>query len=291
MIPADMNYMDRESIQTVGVLLNGIANPFLSCMLNVVQTELDKRRYTMLLQQVEQNVDEIDAAAALVREKNPRGLIFLGGSFHQNTGKLAHLGIASVMVTGTIQKDVSRENFSSVTIDDYQAGYDLAVRIYDAGHRKIAVIGHIRADFGVSRLRIDGFTHALRERGVIFGHETTAYAGEYTMRGGYNAAVQLIQKTKVTCIFCVSDLIAIGAMRALHDCRMSVPGDVSVIGFDGIDEGRYFVPSLATVKQPDAQMALEAVDILMNRLEQEKPNEHRVCVPEFLEGESFRSFV
>lgn len=276
-----------ESLRAIGVVIKGFTNPFFTRMLAVIQSELEMLGYIMLLHRVDPDMDEMDAAAILTREKKPLGLIFLGGNFIWQSDKLSRLQIPAVMATSTIQKGVRRDNFSSVTIDDYKAAYETAERVYEAGHRKIVAIGHNEADRSVAKLRVDGFSAALRGHGLDFHKEQIGYAGDYTMSGGYEAIKQLAARLDFTCAFCVSDLIAIGVMRGLHDCGLRVPEDVSVVGFDGIDMGRFTIPTLATVLQPDELMAHEAVGILMGILEGGETHEHRLYETAFHHGESF----
>lgn len=280
--------LKRESLKAVGVIVKGFTNPFFTQMLDIVQSELDEQRYLMLLHQVDPDQNEIDAAISLFKEKKPRALIFMGGNFQQRRDKLAMLDVPFVMATITINTDVDRSSFSSVTIDDYAEAYSAIDRVCKAGHRNVAAVGFAFDDKSVSRLRISGFRQALRDNGCDDGDDRITYAGEFSMEAGYHAAARLLRQTSFTCLFCISDMLAIGAIRAIHDAGYRIPEDISVIGFDGINAGRYSIPSLATVKQPDEEMAHESVKILMNYLRKGTPHEHKIFKAEFLEGESFK---
>jgi LacI family transcriptional regulator len=88
----------------------------------------------------------------------------------------------------------------------------------------------------------------------------------------------------------VSDALALGAIRGIYDYGLRVPADVSVIGFDGIEAGRFSVPSLATMRQPREEMAHRSVEILLRRLRPDSLPEHEVFEAAFVEGESFRPY-
>lgn len=282
--------LKRESLKAIGVMVKGFTNPFFTRMLDVIQNELTERHYLMLLHQVGPEQDEVDAAISLVKEKKPRGLIFLGGSFRQRREKLALLGVPFVTATITIHKNVDRAAFSSVTIDDYAEAYAVADRICKAGHKKAAAIGFHSSDMSISRLRIDGFRQALIDNNCYNGEECVAYTEEFTMTAGYNAAKQLLERSNFTCLFCISDTLALGAIRALHEDGYHIPSDISVVGFDGIEAGRFSVPSLATVEQPGTEMAMESVRIILNRLHKDSPHAHKIFPARFVEGESFKPF-
>lgn len=280
--------LKRESLKAIGVIVKGFTNPFFTRMLDIIQNELQERHYLMLLHQVDPNQYEIDAALSLVKEKKPRGLIFMGGNFQQRPDKLALLDIPFVMATITINEGVDRAAFSSVTIDDHAEAYRVTNRICKAGHREVCAIGFTPDDKSISQLRVEGFLQALRDNGCPSGEDRVAYAGEFSMGAGYRAAKQLLGRSRFTCLFCISDLLALGAVRAIYEAGFNVPRDISVIGFDGIDSARYSIPSLATVKQPEEKMAHTAVSILMNRLQKSSAHEHLVFEASFQEGESFQ---
>ena len=278
--------LKRESLKAIGVIVKGFTNPFFAKMLEIIQNELQECHYSMLLEQIDPNQDEIDAAISLVKEKKPRGLIFMGGNFMQRHDKLAMLDIPFIMVTITINEGIDRSAFSSVTIDDYTEAYRVTDRICKAGHVEVCAIGFTPEDRSISHLRIEGFQQALRDNGCL-AEDRLAYAGEYSMEAGYNAAKQLLSRSRFTCLLCISDLLALGALRSVYDAGYKVPQDISVVGFDGIDNAKYSIPSLATVKQPNVKMARTAVSILMNRLKKSAANEHLIFEADFQVGESF----
>lgn len=281
----------RESLKAVGVIVKGFTNPFFSRMLEIIQSELQTRHYLMLLHQVAPDQDELGAALSLVKEKKLRGLIFLGGNFMQSPDKFAMLDIPLVMATITINEGIDRTAFSSVTIDDYAEAYRVTDRICKAGHKEVCAIGFLPGDRSISRLRIEGFRQALRDNGCRAGGDRLAYAGEFSLSAGYNAAKQLLARLEFTCLFCISDLLALGAIRAVYEAGYRVPQDISVVGFDGLENANYSVPSLATVKQPREKMAHAAVSILMNRIQKSAAHEHLVFEADFQEGESFARLI
>lgn len=283
--------LKRESMKAIGVVVKGFSNPFFMEMLTVIQKELEQNRYTMMLHQIDPRQDEVDAAISLYKEKKPRGLIFMGGNFEHTRDKLALLDVPYMMLTITMQKNVDRTSFSSVSVDDYRAAYDITRHIIKSGHRHLAAISSNADDISISRLRIDGFRQAMIESGLEFDDGCVSYAGAFTRMAGYNSAKHLLERRDISCLFCISDLIALGAIRAIHDSGRSVPDDISVIGFDGVDEGRYSIPSLASVKQPDKKMAHMSVKILLDHIRNGSEHKHLTFETTFSEGESFKPYI
>lgn len=281
--------LKRESMRAIGVIVKGFSNPFFNPMLTIIQEELRKNRYTMLLQQVDTDKNELAAAIALCKEKKPRALIFMGGNFKHAPESLAKIDLPYIMLTTTMNQNVNRHCFSSITIDDYCAAYEISDRICKAGHKNIAAISSHWDDISISSLRVNGFVQALKDNGVDFDAKQIAYAGEFSRQAGYDAAKHLLQQKQYSCIFCISDLIALGAMRAVYDLGFKLADEVSIVGFDGLEEGRYAIPSLATVKQPREEMAYCCVELLFSLLRKNTEHEHVLFDTEYVAGESFKA--
>lgn len=279
--------LKRESMKAVVVIVKGFYNPIFTSMLGIIQQELEHNNYIMILSQVGTNQDEVEAAISLCKEKKPRGLIFMGGNFSHTRDKLAALEVPFVMLTISMHKNVDRETFSSVTVDDRAAGYSVAKLAFENGHHKLAAIGSRADDRSISRLRIEGFREFLEEHELPNEDSQIAFAGEFSYKAGYEAAQALLKNADFSFMFCISDILAFGAMRAIHDEGLRIPEDISVLGFDGIEEGKYFIPSLATMKQPESEMAHESVRILLGHIRSGAKHKHLLFNPVFSSGESF----
>jgi DNA-binding LacI/PurR family transcriptional regulator len=148
---------------------------------------------------------------------------------------------------------------------DHSLGSRLATRhLIALGHTRIAgLLGH--KPHRSSKLRRKGWLAELREAGLEPG--PTRHT-PWTPDGGYDATKELIKTSagKFTAIFAANDLIAMGALLALHDSGIAVPGGVSVVGFDNMPEGRFFHPPLTTATSDFDVMARESLDILFARI-------------------------
>lgn len=281
--------LSREPVNAIGVVIKGFDNPFFQKMLGILQTQLDLRQYTMLLHPIDPHTDEIEAGIAFLKEKKVRGLIFLGAAYTQSPIRLAQLNVPFVIATIALEQSVDQKLYSSVAIDNYAEIYTAAKTICNSGHQKIAAIGDFPGDNSISELRIRGFQDALSTNGISVSRESIAVTQEFSMAEGYRAARELLSKERYTCLFCMADVLALGAMRAIQDMGLSVPGDVSVIGVDGIEAGKFSCPRLATVEQPAEQFASESLRILMDMVENSAQNRHLLFPTNLYLGESFRA--
>lgn len=291
----DYNYVPNNSARnlkrihsnTIGVLIKGITNPLFSRMIKVIEKKIIENKCTMLLHQVDSFGDEIDAALELCKEKRLQGLIFLGGNFEHSDEKWTELKVPFVLSTITASDRLKQKVCSSVTINDFQESYQAVSYLCKMGHRNIALLAASKHDQSISKLRLEGYCKALEEHGIPLRQEYIFYSDELTMQTGYAAASELIHRhPELTCIFCISDLMAIGACKAVFDSGKKVPEDYSVMGFDGLDYAQFYNPTITTVKQPADQIALESVNILFDMIQDKKLSRHKVFKADLIEGNS-----
>jgi LacI family transcriptional regulator len=131
-----------------------------------------------------------------------------------------------------------------------------------------------------SASRFDGFRRAMAGRGA----HRPAYHSDFTTAGGRRVGEQIIAAGKVPrALVCANDQTAIGAIAALRQAGLAVPGDVAVTGFDGIQLGRHLRPGLTTVVQPMAALGDTAVTMLTDRIDGAAPPQRTVELPVRLE--------
>jgi len=127
------------------------------------------------------------------------------------------------------------------------------------------------------------------ESGISFERERCYEPAKFSAEAGYDSARRLLERApEITAVFALSDTVAIGAMRAAKDLGLSIPDDLSVIGFDGIEYSRYSVPRLTTVEQSSSLLAQRSVEDLLLRLNYPRPAVHEKIPFRIVEGESVK---
>lgn len=109
------------------------------------------------------------------------------------------------------------------------------------------------------------------------------------MKDAYDATIKLLEKNKdLTAIFAMSDIMAIGSIRAIIDMGKKVPNDISVIGFDGIELSEYYNPKLTTIIQPKEQFAQLSVQLLLDMINNKTLAKHILLEADLFKGDSVK---
>jgi DNA-binding LacI/PurR family transcriptional regulator len=155
-----------------------------------------------------------------------------------------------------------------VAINNSAAAATATQHLLDIGRRRIGVIGTQPPPFGHSaRQRLQGYRAALRAAGIRYDESLVVPAPEWRRADGLTGVRQLLALPRPPdALFCLNDLLALGAVRGLSEAGVRVPEDVAVVGFDDIEESRFSVPTLTSVSPDKAAIAGEAVAHLARRL-------------------------
>lgn len=285
--------MLRQSVSSeVSVIVRGINNIFLQSTLEQIQIRVREHGESVNAHFIGETEDEVAMAAQIVQNQKPKGLVFLGGSVQTFREGFSKISVPSVLISSSAD-GLGYDNLSSFSTDDHEAGGHAVNMLALHGHHRIGILGGYPGDVRGERpddsvvLRIRGAIETLEAGGIAFDVERDYEACPFSAKGGYQAAKRLLLRTPdLTGVFAISDSIAIGAIRAFHDMGLSVPEDISVIGFDGITISKYSVPRLATIQQDIQMLARRGVDDLLMRVSYECPAVHEKVPYQFINGES-----
>lgn len=280
----------KTNSDTVGLVVRGVSNPFYTNIIKTIQQEIDRAGYTLVMQQIHSGEDEIKCGAIMEREKKLRGLIFLGGRSDYTESEIALLNVPFVCCSYTNNYgNLSDTQYSSVSIEDEETAFRAVESLYRMGHRRIAVLLSEKDDRSVSELRYSGYLRALKTYGLEPDEALVTCAGNFTMPAAYRATRELLEQTNdFTALFCISDSMAIAAMRALKDCGRSVPESCSVIGIDGLEMAEYTDPRLTTLSQPMEAMGQEGVKTLVDLIEGHSAHKQITVKADLIQGGSVR---
>lgn len=158
---------------------------------------------------------------------------------------------------------------SWVSCENKRGSAEAVAWLIKLGHTRIACLAG-PADQTASGARYQGYCEALADAGIPLDLNIVA-SGDFTQAGGYAAMTEILERgNPVTAVFASNDVMAMGAMCALQEGGLSIPEDMSIVGFDGIAFAQYSVPPLATVRQPIDELGKTAVEVLMELIRGER---------------------
>lgn len=264
---ANARQLKQTHATTILVIVKGNGNALFATMVETIQNLLRGTRYALHVDYLHDADNEVRRARVLIREKKALGVIFLGGNLDNFRADFESLGVPGVLVTNNAA-DLSLANLSSVCIDDRKAAFQAVQTLISLGHRKIAVVGGHRTDSDTCRMRWEGVREAMDSQGLPIDAEADYASAYFSPEGGCTGATELLRRGReFTALLTMSDLMAMGVIRALTDRGLRVPEDVSVISFDGLPLGEYLVPRLSTVDQPGPAMARRSLELLLGAIE------------------------
>lgn len=278
------NLKQRET-KNIAVIIRGKGSTFLNSIVQEMSQLSNDYPYNFIFEYIDEALDEFEVARQLVAEKKVEGLVLLGGNSLQNNAKIESLNIPCVY--STVNADNTNNRYiSSVCVNDYIAGRSAAEYLISKGHKKIAIIcSRPDCDDSIGR-RYRGAVDCIIEHGLDFPDDNLIECN-FLLNSAYNAVKSKKDiLDRVTAIFAVSDIMAIGACRAIIDCGKKIPEDISIMGFDGIEMGEYFNPTLTTIKQPEKQIAQESIRLIVESVENDGKSEHLTVETQLIERQS-----
>ena len=282
-------HLKQQSSQGIAIIIKGTQNMLFAALVEPIQVLIEKRGYASMMFYIDEVDNEVEQAHQICRERRPLVILFLGSN-KDYLKKYFHLiPVPCVLVTNSAE-GLGIENLSSVSTDDRSGAKSAVDKLIELGHKNIGVLGgHIEMSH-TAYCRYMGVKDSFKEHGMTFDDNTQFVTSYFTISGGYQAMEKLLDNMPgITAVFAMADATAIGAIRPIQDRGLRVPEDVSVIGYDGIDIGRYMVPRLTTVRQHREVIATRSVEILLNCIENGAPATHEIEEFHLVTGESVRA--
>ncbi|MEW2258862.1 LacI family DNA-binding transcriptional regulator [Streptomyces sp. NPDC047869] len=255
-----------ERARLVGLVLPELQNPIFPAFAEVIGAALAQQGLTpVLCTQTKGGVSEADYVDLLLQQQ-VSGVVFAGGLFaqadapHEHYRQLAERDIPVVLINASI----AGLDFPCVACDDAVAVEQAWRHLASLGHERIGlVLGP--SDHVPSRRKLEAARVVARRAGEELPEEFVARS-MFSLEGGQAAAARLLERG-VTGIVCASDPLALGAIRAVRRRGLTVPGDVSVVGYDDSAFMNCTEPPLSTVRQPIEAMGRAAVELLCAQLQ------------------------
>jgi LacI family transcriptional regulator len=276
-LASEMNYYPNtvarslvmKKTRTIGVILSemmrsGVKDAVafeILCGINDRASELD---YDILLFNTNPKKQLAKSYNDLCKERRVEGAIISGLRVHDKY--LQEVAGQTDFPCVLIDIPLSGKKVGHVTTDNVQGARMAVCYLVELGHRNIAMInGHDEAT--VSQERLEGYRQTLEENGIPFRPELV-FNGNFSEEGGAEAMHQIIiQHPHVTALFSASDLMVLGAIKAMERVGRKIPETMSIVGYDDIAIASYCSPRLTTIHQDRYEMGYQAAQLLIDMLE------------------------
>ena len=244
----------------IGLVVSDIRNPFFTAIGRAVEDAAYEQGYSVLMCNTDENPEKEELYLNLLRDENVAGVIF---SPTQQFNIAAH-PYGGRMPFVIIDRSVDSKEADMVLLDNISAAYELTDHLIENGYRKLAGLFGDASTTGQDRHR--GFLQALQK------HQLTPAGVHFVsprIKQGYDATVALLeQPERPDAIFTSNSLLTAGSFQAMRDRRISVPGEVALVGFDETTWGAMVDPPITVMAQPTEEIGRIATELLFQRIQE-----------------------
>ncbi|WP_342431795.1 LacI family DNA-binding transcriptional regulator [Neobacillus sp. FSL H8-0543] len=255
--------MITKQTNTIGLIIPDIRNPFFPELVRGVEDFLNQHSYNVFLCNTDGDPKRELEYVSLLKEKNVDGIIFTY-SCAETIQQLEDILSVEKIPFVLLDRGVEDHKFSVVSIHNEKAGYLATQHLIELMHTQIGCITG-PTSYPNSKARLQGYQRALAEAGIASNPDLIV-EGDFQMEGGYLAARELLAKQKVTAVFAFNDLMAFGVYQAAAEMGISIPDDLSVVGFDNIKYNQLLHPRLTTIEQSVYEMGKLSAEILFEQM-------------------------
>lgn len=267
---------------TIGVLVPDISNPFFAEVSRALENSARETGYAIILCSTDYQKEREQGYLDLLLKKQVDGIIV--ATEPKNWELIEKLQNQNIPL---LAFSIDHPAFASsvVTTDDVRGGYLAGRYLLNKGHKNFAIITELERPSG--RLRLDGFKQALESEGIELNSKFVINSMSKIEEAKEAAQKVLSLKPRPTAVFATTDLIAAIFMNEARKEKVTIPNEISVIGFDNTVHADIAHPSLTTIAQPIPDLARHAIDQLLESIKMENAPGHRILLqPELIERES-----
>jgi len=260
---------------------NIMEDPFQSSFIGTIERVLRENGYYLMLRTVETSEELLK----FLRNWNVDGMFFTGIFKDEFFDLLSTFNIPIVLIDSYVQ----HPNFCNVGLEDFEGSYMATKYLISKGHRRIAFCSPLIKDGGVLQERFYGYKAALMENGIPFDKKLI-FENEMDIESCFSLSKKISMIPDITGIVVTADVMAAGIMAGLRKCGLSIPDDISVVGFDDISLCQMVTPTLTTIHQDIQLRGKIAVNMMLEMLDGRKPEKNEIILPtRLVERESVKA--
>ncbi len=257
--------LSRQQTAIIGLIIPSLLNPVFAEIAESLARYCEAEAYQVMLGGTGRNHQKEVAFAKSLRAKQVDGVVMIPSESPQEV--LEPLQRAYIP-TVVLEHDLPDTH--CIAIDDLQGGRLATEHLLSLGHRRIGMIKRKRSS-ALSHLRFTAFQETLLNADISLDPALVVESDAGQMAGYISMQKLLAQAQPPTAVFAHNDVLAMGAISAIYNAGLTVPGDISVIGYDDTVHANYFNPPLTTVKSPIADMGRQAGRTILELIQNDDP--------------------
>lgn len=254
--------LKTANTRTIGVMMPSLANPVFADTVQGIEDEARRAGYSIVVATTDYDPASEGSIAESLLSHRVAGLLLTVAD--AGNSRLLDMLEAEGMPYVLLFNQPDHSDRPAVTVDNRQAVADLVRHLIGLGHRRLAMVAGSFHASDRSRQRFEGFNQALEEAGLPASSLVEISFDMAPLAG--RLAGLFTGKDAPTALVCSNDMLALTALRGLHDLGLAVPDDVAVVGFDGIAVASLVVPSLTTIDQPRREIGVAGCRRLLNAI-------------------------
>ena len=268
--------LSRQKTKVIGLLIPTTRSPVFASSILAIQEECQNNGYSVILGNTQYDAQIEERIIMQFQERRVAGVILTGFTFGSEK---AVISLNEVRVpTVVIWEKLEDPRINYVGFDNYQTAYSMTEYLIRLGHQRIGLIIGPYSKVGRVRKRLAGYNSAMEKSGLDID-PTLIIETEPTLTNGYDAMARLLQLSQQpTAVFAASDVLAIGALKAVKDKGLNVPQDISLAGHDDIGFATYTDPPLTTVRVESYIIGRLAVEVLLESIEKGNEDVKQYCL-------------
>ena len=261
--------MSRSTKTTAG-------NTFFSEIIHSISTRSEEENFDVIIQTSKNSKDELNKCIEKIRGKMIKGILMLSSPANEDFFKELDKYEIPVVVIGRVEGNY--QHIYSVDTDNFNDSYQLVQHLIDQGHTDIACL-HSSLDYHVSIDRLEGYKKCLVDNGIPLRSDRIIDSG-YTMERAYETSESLLKsKDLPTAIFAIDDLKVIGLYNTTTKLGLTIPNDISIIGYNNGIFSPLFSPPLTGIEIPVMRLGEIATDLLFKHIKYQTEKTEHIIVP------------
>jgi DNA-binding LacI/PurR family transcriptional regulator len=250
-------------------------NPFFSEILQTVAEKAEEENFDVILQTAKNSKDELEKCIAKIKEKMIKGIIMLSSPANEELFKQLDVFNIPIVVIGRV--DGNYNNIFSVDTDNYHDSYELTKYLIEQGHKRIACL-HSPLEYHVSMDRLNGYKACMEDHQLPVREEWMIDGGYNVETGSLAVRKLILGANRPSAVLAADDLKVMSIYKTATELGVSIPHDLSVVGYSNSSFIPFLSPSLTSVEIPVRKLGKTGADLLFSIIRKNKPRGERIII-------------